>query len=235
MKKSILYIVLVVSIVVNIILLCVFLPKSCTGKEDKEPDFSNMEIRQETAEVMAKKLVCENLYYPESYDPVNTTVDSAFFNYLTDADCLNAAVELIDLRNAYEAAKSSYEENDWTIRFHGNPGGAFLEHERNARAEAAAEMKELQPQIEKQQEIIRNRSTARDGNFFGWQVVHRYRASNSAGVVSFGNELFILDPTMSKCYFRFSLDENEKNLKSIRMVIENELAISSFILLRHQY
>lgn len=227
MKKSLLYIVLAVSIIVNIILLCVFLPQNCSSKKDKGPDFSNMEIRQETAKTMAKKLVCESLYYPDSYDPVNTTVDSVFYNYLTDADCLNAAVELIDLRNAYEAAKSSYEANDWTIRFHGNPGGAFLEHERNARAEAAAEMKELQPKIERQQEIIRNRSTARDGEFIGWQVIHRYRASNSAGVVSFGNVLFVLDSTMSQCYLRFSLDEDEKNLKSIRTVIENELGISS--------
>ena len=227
MKKSLLYIVLAVSIIVNIILLCVFLPQNCSSKKDKGPDFSNMEIRQETAKTMAKKLVCESLYYPDSYDPVNTTVDSVFYNYLTDADCLNAAVELIDLRNAYEAAKSSYEDNDWTIRFHGNPGGAFLEHERNARAEAAAEMKELQPKIERQQEIIRNRSTARDGEFIGWQVIHRYRASNSAGVVSFGNVLYVLDSTMSQCYLRFSLDEDEKNLKSIRTVIENELGISS--------
>lgn len=227
MKKSLLYIVLAVSIIVNIILLCVFLPQNCSSKKDKGPDFSNMEIRQETAKTMAKKLVCESLYYPDSYDPVNTTVDSVFYNYLTDADCLNAAVELIDLRNAYEAAKSSYEDNDWTIRFHGNPGGAFLEHERNARAEAAAEMKELQPKIERQQEIIRNRSTARDGEFIGWLVIHRYRASNSAGVVSFGNVLFVLDSTMSQCYLRFSLDEDEKNLKSIRTVIENELGISS--------
>lgn len=227
MKKSLLYIVLAVSIIVNIILLCVFLPQNCSSKKDKGPGFSNMEIRQETAKTMAKKLVCESLYYPDSYDPVNTTVDSVFYNYLTDADCLNAAVELIDLRNAYEAAKSSYEDNDWTIRFHGNPGGAFLEHERNARAEAAAEMKELQPKIERQQEIIRNRSTARDGEFIGWQVIHRYRASNSAGVVSFGNVLFVLDSTMSQCYLRFSLDEDEKNLKSIRTVIENELGISS--------
>ena len=227
MKKSILYLVLAASVVVNIVLLCVLLPKSCSSKEDKGPDFSNKEILQETAEAMAKELVCENLYYPNSYDPVNTTVDSVFYNYLTDVDCLNAAVELIDLRNAYEAAKSSYESNDWTIRFHGNPGGAFLEHERNERAEAAAEMKELQPKIERQQEIIRNRSTARDGEFIGWQVIHRYRASNSSGVVSFGNALFVLDPTMSQCYLRFSLDEDEKNLKSIRTVIENELGISS--------
>lgn len=225
MKKRILYIVLVASVVVNLVLLCLFLPKNCSSKENKGPDFSNLELRQEMAEATAKKLVCENLYYPESYDPVNTSVDSVFYNYLTDADCLNAAVELIDLRNAYEAAKSSYEDNDWTIRFHGNIGGTFLERERNARAAASTEMKELQPKIERQQEIIKNRSTTRDGEFIGWQVIHCYRASNSAGVVSFGNVLFVLDSTMNQCYLRFSLDDDEKNLKSIRAVIENELGI----------
>lgn len=226
MKKTVLYIALAVSVAINIILLCVLLPKSCSSKEDDGSAFSNAEVRQEAAVAMAKKLVCENLYYPESYDPVNTTVDSVFYNYLTDADCLNAAIKLIDLRDEYESAKSSYESNDWTIRFHGNPGGAFLEHERNARAEASAKMKELQPKIEKQQEIIRNRNTAKDGEFIGWQVIHRYRASNSAGVVSFGNVLFVLDPTMTQCYYRFSLDEDDKNLINIRTTIENELGIA---------
>ena len=225
MKKSILYIVLILSVVVNIVLLCVFIPKSCSSKEDKGPDYSNKEIRQEAAETMAKKLVCENLYYPESYDPVNTTVDSVFYNYLTDADCLNAAVELIDLRNAYESAKSEYDDNDWKIRFHRGADGTFLEPFRNARNVASEEMKKLQPKIERQQEIIRNRNTSRDGEFVGWQVIHRYRASNSAGTVSFGNVLFVLDSTMSQCYLRFSLDKDEKNLKSIRTVIENELCI----------
>lgn len=206
--------------------MCFLGTKSCAGDENKEFDFSNKEVRQEVADSIVKKLVCENLYYPESYDPVNTTVDSVFYNYLTDADCLNAAVELIDLRNEYESAKSSYEDNDYHIRFFRGAGGTFLEPFRNAKAEASAKMNELQPKIEKQQKIIRNRSTERDGEFFGWQVTHRYRASNSAGVVSFGNVLFILDSTMSQCYYRFSLDDSDdKNLKSIRSTIENELGI----------
>lgn len=206
--------------------MCFLGTKSCAGDENKEFDFSNKEVRQEVADSIVKKLVCENLYYPESYDPVNTTVDSVFYNYLTDADCLNAAVELIDLRNEYESAKSSYEDNDYHIRFFRGADGTFLEPFRNAKAEASAKMNELQPKIEKQQKIIRNRSTERDGEFFGWQVTHRYRASNSAGVVSFGNVLFILDPIMSQCYYRFSLDDSDdKNLKSIRSTIENELGI----------
>lgn len=213
MKKSILYIVLAVSVIVNIVLLCVFMPKSCSGKEGKGPNFSNKEIRQKAAETIAKKLVCENLYYPDSYDPVNTTVDSAFCGYMTDADCINAAVELIDLLPAYESAKSIYED----------------EHIYNKdRIKSLNKTKELQPKIEKQMQIIRNRSTTRDGEFIGWQVIHRYRAKNQIGVVNFGNELFVLDSSMSQCYYRFSLNEDDdNNLKNIRFIIEEVLNLSS--------
>lgn len=39
--------------------------------------------------------------------------------------------------------------------------------------------------------------------------------------------LFILDPQMQQCYFRFSLeDDDKKNLQTIRTVIENELGVT---------
>ncbi|MDE6694686.1 MAG: hypothetical protein K2J57_02500 [Bacteroidales bacterium] len=82
----------------------------------------------------------------------------------------------------------------------------------------------LKEKIEQRQTNIRNRDTSMDGEFIGWQIVHRYRAANSKGEVSFGNVLYILDPTLSKSYFRYSLESNDKNnLESIREVIESEL------------
>lgn len=227
MKKWFLYIALAISVITNVIVLYVFLSSTHFNNENgkNELDFANNDKRQEAAEAAVKKYVCETLYYPDSYDPVTTKVDSAFYNYMTDFDCVNAAIELIDLRASYDAAKNTYETNDWTIRFHHNATGPFLEHERKARDEAAKEMKELQAKIEVQEEIIRNKKiTNDDSKFIGWQVIHRYRASNSKGVVSFGDVLFIFDPTMTKYYFRFSLDDKDnKNYKSIREVIEKEL------------
>ena len=62
--------------------------------------------------------------------------------------------------------------------------------------------------------------------FIGWQVIHRYRASNSNGVMSFGNVLYILNPQMNQYFLRYSLDKNdEHNLESIKRVIESELNI----------
>ena len=226
MKKGILYIALAISVITNIVILCIFLSGSKNNNKTKETESPNN--RQEIAEALMRKYVCENLYYPDSYDPVSTTVDSVFYGYITDANCINAAIKLIDLRASYDAAKSRYDENDWRIRFHGNPGGAFLEHERNARAEAKKEMTEILPKIEKQQSIIKNRDTSKDGEFFGWQVVHRYRANTRGGSVSFGDVLYVMNPEMTQFYYRFSLeDTDEKNLKTLRETIEKELGFYS--------
>ena len=228
MKKNLLYIALAFSMLINVAVLCVLLKGniSSTTKEEESPKevspFADYNKRQTAAENAVRRYVCENLYYPNSYDPVSTKVDSVFYNYLTDEDCVKAAFELIDLRKSYESAKDTYDENVNNIKVLGG-SGVFRDHTIN-RDKAAAEMKDLKPKIEKREAIIKNRDSSMDGKFIGWQVIHRYRASNSNGVVSFGDVLYVLDPEMNQYYFRYSLEENDnKNLKTIKRVIEELL------------
>ena len=228
MKKNLLYIALAFSMLINVAVLCVLLKGniSSTTKEEESPKevspFADYNKRQTAAENAVRRYVCENLYYPNSYDPVSTKVDNVFYNYLTDEDCVKAAFELIDLRKSYESAKDTYDENVNNIKVFGG-SGVFRDHTIN-RDKAAAEMKDLKPKIEKREAIIKNRDSSMDGKFIGWQVIHRYRASNSNGVVSFGDVLYVLDPEMNQYYFRYSLEENDnKNLKTIKRVIEELL------------
>ena len=228
MKKNLVYIALAFSMLINVAVLCVLLKGniSSTTKEEESPKevspFADYNKRQTAAENAVRRYVCENLYYPNSYDPVSTKVDSVFYNYLTDEDCVKAAFELIDLRKSYESAKDTYDENVNNIKVFGG-SGVFRDHTIN-RDKAAAEMKDLKPKIEKREAIIKNRDSSMDGKFIGWQVIHRYRASNSNGVVSFGDVLYVLDPEMNQYYFRYSLEENDnKNLKTIKRVIEELL------------
>ena len=228
MKKNLLYIALAFSMLINVAVLCVLLKGniSSTTKEEESPKevspFADYNKRQTAAENAVRRYVCENLYYPNSYDPVSTKVDSVFYNYLTDEDCVKAAFELIDLRKSYESAKDTYDENVNNIKVFGG-SGVFRDHTIN-RDKAAAELTDLKPKIEKREAIIKNRDSSMDGKFIGWQVIHRYRASNSNGVVSFGDVLYVLDPEMNQYYFRYSLEENDnKNLKTIKRVIEELL------------
>lgn len=228
MKKNIIYIVLTLSVLTNVfVLVYLFVSSDERSSEGvKSSVLIDSEKRFEMAKTAVRKLVCDDLYYPNSYDPVNTTIDSVFYSYMTDEKCINAAIKLIDLRDSYSSAKANYEQNDWTIRFMGNQKGPFLERERNARSESAKEMKRLSKEIKEEELIIKNRDSSNDGKFIGWQVVHKYRASNSKGVVSFGNVMFVFDSQMKQCYYRFSLDDNgNKSLVAIKNVIEQELGV----------
>lgn len=228
MSAKVIKAVLIISAILNIILGIILFIKCSPSFKSNDIGLANehkFAAIKEKAELFVKKAVCDNLYYPNSYDPVKTSVDSAFYGPLTDADCVNAAVELIDLRSQYSSAEYAYNEAVDLIKFHGMTD-LGTNHWGKDRDNAKVKMRELQEKIEKRQSIIRNRDTSMDGKYIGWLVVHRYRASNSEGVVSFGNVLYILNPELTESYFRYSLDDNDNsNLKSIKDVIDSELGI----------
>lgn len=233
MKKNVLYGILIFSLIVNTILLGIlaynsFSKKSDGNKGDKNQTTDVIEDqakRQAMAEQTVRKLVCDNLYYPDSYDPVSTEVDSAFYGPMTDGDCVQAAYELIDLESEYAKAKEEYEDNAHRFKQMGYDN--FFRDIRVARDNAAAKMKELSPKIKRRKDIIKNRDVSRDGEFIGWVVTHRYRASTNSGNVTFGDVMYILDPNLSpQFYFRYSLDKDDKgNLEAISKVVQKELGI----------
>ena len=235
MKQKLLYIGIAVSILCNIVFMVVFISEKISFGGNEANDNQPIQLdpmadpvqRKALAEKAVKKLVCDNLYYPNTYDPVKTEVDSAFYGYMLDPDCINAAVELIDLRSKYESAKSTYDEKANDVKVFG--GSGVFRHLRVERDDAAAEMKELKPKIEKYESIIKNRDDSKDGKFVGWVITHRYRAANSNNVVSFGEVLYVLDQQMNENYIvRYSLDEKDKkNLENVRKVIEDLLGISN--------
>ncbi|MBD5199623.1 MAG: hypothetical protein HDS83_04455 [Bacteroidales bacterium] len=225
MNKLTTNILLIISVLLNISII-IFLLKS---KSDSEKNDNNIVIDKESyqskAETFVREKICENLYYPSSYDPVKTTIDSVFYNYLTDSDCVLAATKLIDLKSEYSSALNRYNDAVDQIKFFGRTDFGHS-HWGKDRDDAKALMTELQEKIEKNKSIIKNRNTLNDDNFIGWQIVHRYRASNSEGKVSIRDILFVVDPDITEYYCRYSLDEDNKyNLKSIRKVIETELGI----------
>lgn len=228
MKKHITFLVLLLSLILNIVLLCIInyaADRRGTENNTDQGSAKNKEELQRRAESFVRTTVCENLYYPDSYDPVKTTIDSAYFGPLTDPNCVKAAGELIDLRSQYLSAQAAYNEAVDEFKFFGRTDFGHS-HWGKDRDTAKAKMEELQAKIERRQSIIKNRGTSMDGRYIGWQVVHRYRAANSDGVVSFGNILYIVDPDFTECYFRYSLDDNDKNnFEMIKDVIYSELGL----------
>lgn len=228
MKQKLIYIAIAISLLCNVVFIVFFLMDRCSGNPSSldETEIKNEPLadpiqRQQRAETIIKKLVCDQLYYPNTYDPVSTKVDSAFFCPIIDGECVSAAYEIIKMQAEYESEKSSYEQNDWTIRFHGNPSGPFLENERKARKESSEKMAELKKKIVEKENIIRNRDVSHDGEFVGWWVVHKFRSANGNGQVSFTHRGFLLNKDMSSDILSHSLEDNDNgNMNKINNVIE---------------
>ena len=75
MKQKILLLGLGLSVLVNLVVLYKLLSASDDNsgkKQDEVPSFADYTKRIEHAQVIVSKLVCDNLYYPNSYDPVTT-------------------------------------------------------------------------------------------------------------------------------------------------------------------
>ncbi len=226
MKKYVLHVVLIISLILNVVLLCkIIVPQVNDNLADKATnEFEDREYRTATAQNLIKNIICKNLYFPESYAPVSTSVDSVFHGPLTDAECLKAASELIKFKAQLPGAEDSYKEAVHTLKIFGSSGVFWRHAEEKKNAEER--LNSLKSKIAKREEIIRQRDTSNDGKFIGWQVAHRYRAQTKGGDPSISDVLYILNPDMTSWMFRYSLDKTDSdNLNELNKVIRQTLGM----------
>lgn len=217
-KKYLLYTILGISIILNVILVIYY------NKTESIKNVSpSADERRTLIETFVKEKVCENLFYPNSYDPVTTKIDSAFYGPMLDNDCLSAASDIIEFQKAYNSAQAKYNESVDMIKFHGITDlGTF--HWGKDRDDSRKEMSELNDKIAAKRAKILNRDASHDGEFIGWAVTHRYRASNNQGNVLFGNVLFIINPDINELYFAFDMSDGEmQKVQKIQDIISEVL------------
>lgn len=205
MNKKGLTIILIISLIINTLLLALILlfvinPQFSISNNQKNSIAENKESRQAIAERYIKKLVCENLYYPDSYDPVFVRVDSAFYSPYLNIDCINAAKELKSLRVRYNYAESEYNR----YKIHGE---AFADERR----EQSRLMRDYSNKIKEQESIIINRDKTREGLFVGWAIDNRYRAKNNSGNILFGHQLYIVSKDFTEWFLRFEVGSDDEN------------------------
>lgn len=221
---KVIYSLLCVSILVNVILACILLFGNSKDEQidNSEPKEVSKEQLEQKAKAVVKEYVCSNLFHPDSYDPVETRVDSAFYSCMTDRDCLVAAYELIDLRSKYNSAKASYDEAVNNIRTFGGTG--VFRHFSVERDDAKKTMDETKPKIEERERIIKNRDDSHDGEFVGWFIYNRYRAKSNNGNVSFGEALIVADKDMNSWVLQYVVDKKETgNIDEIKKVMDELL------------
>lgn len=173
---------------------------------------------QKSKETKVSDLVADHmyktLYHPESYESVETVIDSAFtpFDspelYEKTLKFAKLSLEMSQLEIDEKNAKSNMAL--WS----GHYRTEFGINEFN-------EAKEKHDQVIKKQETVVKKlqdlaeeikgNIAKKPEFLGFKARHKYRASNNAGQTVFGNVKFLFDEEITKIVTEYDMDGEEYN------------------------
>lgn len=179
---------------------------------------------KDKANVLIKEDMKKVLYHADTYDPVETQVDSAFtpfddpiFYEKTLQLCkLGMSIDKYDRK--MKSAKSSM--SIWSGPYQSTYGKnnyqeAKEEYEENAQNKKKAE-KKVQKLVDELKAMIN-----KEQQFIGFKARHRYRANNNAGQTVFGEMKYLFDKDMSKIVASYDMDDDE--YKAVRIVYKQML------------
>lgn len=179
---------------------------------------------EEKANALIEDDIKKVLYHPETYDPAETQIDSAFTPF-DDPVFYEKTVQLCKLgmsidecdrkmknakssmsiwsgpyqsafgRNEYQEAKNEYDENE--------------RNKKSIEAKVKKLATELKTMLENEQQFI------------DFKVRHRYRANNNAGQTIFGETKYLFDKSLSKIVASYDMDSEE--YKTVQIIYKQML------------
>lgn len=167
---------------------------------------------EQKANAMIKEQLQKTLYHPDTYQPAETKLDSAFAPF-DDPIFYEKTVKLAKLGMAID--KYSEEANDEKSHMAIWSGPYQTAYGRNEYQEAKAKYNKALDNKEaatKQANKLGKelRSMAEKGKkFIGFKAMHSYRANNNAGQTVFGQAEFIFDKDMTQIITIHDMDDDE--------------------------
>lgn len=163
--------------------------------------------QEERAQSMAANYLKGVLYHFDSYEPLQTKVDSAFVSLSTDEEAIKLMLDMLKLFQSVQeyADKIEKAESSMEIWSPNRYSSAFTKGEYRRSKEEKDNNQELldktEGRIHKQFSKIKSRQSYLEakthlkmGDFDGWKVYHKFKNLNGAGTVDlFGEYVFFCD------------------------------------------
>ena len=178
---------------------------------------------EEKANELIKTELRKSLFKPDTYNPIETKLDSAFTPYDDPVlfekmtELVNLGVEIQGLDHDLKQAKSSM--SIWS--------GPYIDsYGRNKYNEAKEEYEKANSKIEKLKEKGRKKLEevieilGHERKFIGYLATHNYRADNNAGNTLIGNSVFIIDKDLKIVLFSCELEEYNQIKRAIEELEE---------------
>lgn len=171
---------------------------------------------EQKAESLVKETMKKNLVKPDTYEPIETKVDSAFAPYddpkmyeiLEKVGLLSYDIDQLKMKiRMAESSMDIWGSDKYSPNY---------KHAKEDYEEAIEKMESLQKKFEKYG--TEARAIVEGGRkFAGFKVTHSYRASNNAGNTIVDELVFFLNKDLSEVVTKIKLDD----YKRIQLEMEN--------------
>lgn len=181
--------------------------------------------KEEKAQQMAAEYLKGTLYHFDSYEPLQTKVDSSFVSLSSDKEAIKLTLDMLKLFQSAEeyARKVEYAESSMDIWA---PNGFSSTYSRGEYRRAKNERDENQRLLDKTKDRIQTQfekiktcqSAIEDGAFNGWKVYHKFKSLNGAVTLDlFGEYIFFCDKdfNVESAYSKEDFDALSKIMAAI--------------------
>jgi len=165
---------------------------------------------EEKANELIKAELRKSLFKPDSYNPIETKLDSAFTPYDDPVlfekmmELVNMGAEIKGLDHDIKQAKSSMSiwSGPYMDSFERNEYNEAKEEYDKANSKKERLTKKGKEKLEEVLNLLKQKR-----RFIGYLATHNYRADNNAGNTLIGNTLFIIDKDLKEVLFSCEVEE----------------------------
>ena len=201
---------------------------------------------EEKAEKLVKETLKDYLYYPDSYEPISTRVDSMFIDVTAIEPIIEISDEISDLISKIDKCEMDIESAETSMNIYAPDGyssrftsGKYARAKKEKYARAKKEKEEAQLYLDKYAKKLlgkvaslkENVAKYHKGEFTGWAVSHRFRSLNGAGSMTIPGEIiFFCDKefTNGVGYEVGKFEEFAKILKAVDEATSDEDILDYF-------
>ena len=179
-------------------ILCLMVLGACSRTQEEK---ANLLIKEDIQKVLVK---------PDTYEPIETKLDSAFAPYETPEfmentlKCVQLFMEIKEYKEKIKVAKSMM-----TI-YEDNLGFPYFKNEYNEYKaeykEATNKRNEIEKRLKRSGRKLKELVNAKR-EFIGYKTMHHYRADNNAGNTVLGTGFYLFDKDINTILISFSEEE----------------------------
>ncbi|MBF1463082.1 hypothetical protein [Prevotella pallens] len=181
-------------------ILCLMVLGACSRTQEEK---ANLLIKEDIQKVLVK---------PDTYEPIETKLDSAFAPYETP-EFMENTLKCVQLFMEIEGYKEKIKDaRSMMALYEDNLGSPYLKNEYNEYKaeykEATNKRNEIEKRLKRLGKKLKELANAKR-EFIGYKAMHHYRADNNAGKTVLGTGFYLFDKDINTILISFSEEEIE--------------------------